>query len=73
MEGLAQVSGVPGKAPVSASCRWRSAPQSAPPRDQADLAAAAFAATLKDTVDLDSVREDLASVVRRVLELAPEP
>jgi hypothetical protein len=37
------------------------------------LAAAAFAATLKDTVDLDSVREDLASVVRRVLELAPEP
>ncbi len=29
---------------------------------------AAFAARLKDTVDLDSVRDDLASVVDRALE-----
>ena len=42
-------------------------------RYDADQTVAACAATLKDTVDLDSVWEDLASVVRRVLELAPEP
>jgi len=31
---------------------------------------AAFAARLKDAVDLDSVRDDLASVVHRALEPA---
>jgi hypothetical protein len=31
---------------------------------------AAFAARLKDTVDMDSVREDLAGVVHRALEPA---
>jgi len=39
-------------------------------RYDADQAIAAFAASLKDTVDLDSVREDLAGVVHRALEPA---
>jgi hypothetical protein len=32
--------------------------------------AAAFAARLKDTVDMDSVRDDLAAVVQQALEPA---
>jgi hypothetical protein len=36
----------------------------------ADQTIAAFAARLKDAVELDSVRDDLASVVRTVLEPA---
>jgi hypothetical protein len=36
----------------------------------ADQTAAAFAARLKDAVDLDSVRDDLASVVAKTLEPA---
>ena len=37
-------------------------------RYDADQTVAAFAARLKDTVDLDSVREDLAGVVHQALE-----
>jgi hypothetical protein len=37
-------------------------------RYDADQMLAAFAARLKDTVDLDSVRDDLAGVVHRALE-----
>jgi hypothetical protein len=37
-------------------------------RFDADATAAAFAARLKDAVDLDTVREDLAGVVQSVLE-----
>jgi hypothetical protein len=36
----------------------------------ADLTVAAFASRLKDAVDLDSVREDLAGAVLRALEPA---
>jgi hypothetical protein len=36
----------------------------------ADQMVAGFAARLKDTVDLDSVRDDLAGVVHRALEPA---
>jgi hypothetical protein len=39
-------------------------------RSDADLTVALFAARLKDAVDLDSVRDDLASVVVRALEPA---
>jgi hypothetical protein len=39
-------------------------------RYDADLAVSAFAARLKDAVDLDSVRDDLATVVQRALEPA---
>jgi hypothetical protein len=39
-------------------------------RYDADQTIAAFAGRLKDTVDLDSVRDDLASVVNRTLEPA---
>jgi hypothetical protein len=39
-------------------------------RYDADRAIAAFAARLKDTVDLDSVRDDLATVVNQALEPA---
>ena len=39
-------------------------------RYDADQTIAAFAASLKDAVDLDAVRDDLASVVRQVLEPA---
>jgi hypothetical protein len=39
-------------------------------RYDADQTVAAFAARLKDAVDLDSVQDDLASVVRHVLEPA---
>jgi hypothetical protein len=39
-------------------------------RYDADQAVAAFAARLKDAVDLDSVRDDLAGVVNRALEPA---
>jgi len=39
-------------------------------RYDADQIIAAFAGRLKDTVDLDSVRDDLATVVRRALEPA---
>jgi hypothetical protein len=39
-------------------------------RYDADLTVAAFAARLKDAVDLDSVRDDLAQVVSRALEPA---
>ena len=39
-------------------------------RYDADQTVAAYAASLKDTVDLDSVREDLARVVQQVLEPA---
>jgi hypothetical protein len=39
-------------------------------RYDADLTVAAFAARLKDAVDLDSVREDLASAVQEALEPA---
>jgi len=39
-------------------------------RYDADQTVAAFAARLKDTVDLDSVRDDLAGVVHRALEPA---
>jgi hypothetical protein len=43
-------------------------------RYDADQTVDAFAATLKDTVDLDSLREDLASVARRFWSprLSPE-
>jgi hypothetical protein len=37
-------------------------------RYDADRTVAAFAAGLKDAVDLDSVRDDLASVVGKALE-----
>jgi hypothetical protein len=37
-------------------------------RYDADLTVAAFASRLKDAVDLDSVRDDLAGVVQNVLE-----
>ena len=37
-------------------------------RYDADQTAAAFAARLKDAVDLDSVRDDLATVVQQALE-----
>jgi hypothetical protein len=37
-------------------------------RYDADQTVAAFAARLKDAVDLDSVRDDLAGVVRQALE-----
>jgi hypothetical protein len=39
-------------------------------RYDAESTAAAFAARLKDTVDLDSVRDDLAGVVHQALEPA---
>ena len=39
-------------------------------RYSADLTVAAFASRLKDAVDLDSVREDLAAVVQKALEPA---
>jgi hypothetical protein len=39
-------------------------------RYNADQIVAAFAARLKDSVDLDSVRDDLAGVVHQVLEPA---
>jgi hypothetical protein len=39
-------------------------------RYDADLITAAFAARLKDTVGLDSIRDDLAAVVDRPLEPA---
>jgi hypothetical protein len=39
-------------------------------RYDADKTVAAFAARLQDTVDLDSVRDDLASAVSRALEPA---
>jgi hypothetical protein len=39
-------------------------------RYDADQTIAAFAARLKDAVDLDSVRDDLAGVVHRALEPA---
>jgi len=39
-------------------------------RYDADRTAAAFAARLKDAVDLDSVQDDLASTVQQVLEPA---
>jgi len=39
-------------------------------RYDADLTVSAFAARLKDEVDLDSVRADLAGVVSRTLEPA---
>jgi hypothetical protein len=39
-------------------------------RYDADQTVAAFAARLKDAVDLDSVRDDLASVVHQALEPA---
>jgi len=39
-------------------------------RYDADMTVALFAAHLKDAVDLDSIRDDLASVVRRALEPA---
>ena len=39
-------------------------------RYDAGQTVAAFAARLKDTVDLDSVRDDLAGVVHRALEPA---
>jgi hypothetical protein len=39
-------------------------------RYDADQMVAAFAARLKDTVDMDSVRDDLAGVVHRALEPA---
>jgi len=39
-------------------------------RYDADLTVAAFATRLKDSVDLDAVRDDLAGVVTRALEPA---
>ena len=39
-------------------------------RYNADLTVAAFASRLKDAVDLDSVREDLATAVQKALEPA---
>jgi hypothetical protein len=39
-------------------------------RYDADQTVAAFAARLKDEVDLDSVRDDLAAVVQQALEPA---
>jgi hypothetical protein len=39
-------------------------------RYDADKTVAAFAARLQDAVDLDRVRDDLASVVRKTLEPA---
>ncbi len=39
-------------------------------RYDADQTVAAFAAQLKDAVDLDSVRDDLTGVVSRILEPA---
>jgi hypothetical protein len=39
-------------------------------RYDADQLVAAFAARLKDTVDMDSVRDDLASAVHQALEPA---
>jgi len=39
-------------------------------RYDADLTVAAFASRLKDAVDLDSVREDLAAAVQKALEPA---
>lgn len=39
-------------------------------RYDADLIIAAFTARLKDAVDLDSIRDDLAAVVQKTLELA---
>jgi hypothetical protein len=39
-------------------------------RYDADQTVAAFAARLKDAVDLDAVRDDLANVVHRALEPA---
>ena len=41
-----------------------------PGRYDADQTVAAFAARLKDAVDLDSVRHDLTGVVQRTLEPA---
>jgi hypothetical protein len=42
-------------------------------RYDADVALAAFAAGLKDAVDLDSIRDDLATVVRQALAAAHVP
>ena len=39
----------------------------------ADAALAAFAAGLKDAVDLDSIRDDLATVVHQAVEAARVP
>jgi len=39
-------------------------------RYDADTTTAAFAARLKDAVDLDAIRDDLTSVVRTALEPA---
>jgi hypothetical protein len=39
-------------------------------RYDADQTVAAFAARLKDAVDLDSVRDDLAAIVQQTLEPA---
>ena len=39
-------------------------------RYDVDQTVTAFAARLKDAVDLDSVRDDLAAVVEKTLELA---
>jgi hypothetical protein len=39
-------------------------------RHDADQMVAAFAARLKDAVDLDSVRDDLAGVVQQAMEPA---
>jgi hypothetical protein len=39
-------------------------------RDDAEATVAAFAARLKDAVDLDTVRDDLASMVQTALEPA---
>jgi hypothetical protein len=40
------------------------------PRYDADQTVAAFAARLKDAVDLDSIRDDLAGTVHQALEPA---
>ncbi len=42
-------------------------------RYDADAALAAFAARLKDAVDLDSIRDDLATVVHQAVEAARVP
>jgi hypothetical protein len=46
---------------------------SLPPGGQKTGTVAAFVARLKDTVDLESVREDLATVLDRALEPAHVP
>ena len=42
-------------------------------RYDADAALTAFAAGLKDAVDLDSIRDDLATVVHQAVEAAYVP